>query len=92
MTPEDASEKTAPAGRRLISKRAVLDRVPYSYPTLWAKMARGEFPRSVKLDDAGSKVAWYEDEIDTWIASRPRVQLKPPDQDKATGAAKAEAA
>ena len=63
--------------RTLISKREVLRRVPYSYPTVWAKMRKGEFPRSVKLDDDGNKVAWFEDEIDEWIESRERVELKP---------------
>ena len=51
--------------------------VPYSYATLWQKMRRGEFPLSVKLDDAGTKVAWVENEILEWINSRERVQLKP---------------
>ena len=63
--------------RALIAKREVLERVPYSYPTIWEKMRRGEFPRSVALDDAGTKVAWYADEIDEWIESRKRVELKP---------------
>ena len=63
--------------RTLISKREVLRRVPYSYPTVWAKMRKGEFPRSVKLDNDGNKVAWFEDEIDEWIESRERVELKP---------------
>ena len=62
--------------RILISKREVLRRVPYSYPTLWHKMRKGEFPKSVKLDDGGHKVAWFEDEIDQWIESRDRTELK----------------
>ena len=63
--------------RTLIGKREVLARVPYSYPTLWDKMRKGKFPESVKLDDGGHKVAWYEDEIREWIDSRQRSQLKP---------------
>ena len=58
-------------------KAEVLERVPYSYPTIWEKMRRGEFPRSVKLDNSGAKIAWYEDEITEWIESRERVELKP---------------
>ena len=63
--------------RTLILKAEVLERVPFSYPTIWQKMRRGEFPLSVQLDDAGNKVAWFEDEIDEWIESRKRVELKP---------------
>ena len=63
--------------RKLITKAEVLERVPYSYPTIWEKMRRGEFPRSVKLDDSGAKVAWFEDELIEWIESRKRVDLKP---------------
>ena len=63
--------------RKLITKIEVLERVPYSYPTIWAKMRKGEFPRSVQLDDAGARVAWYEDEVSDWIESRERTQLKP---------------
>ena len=63
--------------RRLISKRELLKTIPLSYPTIWDKMRRDQFPKSVKLDDAGGKVAWYADEIDDWIESRKRVELKP---------------
>ena len=69
--------------RTLMSKRELLRRVPYSYPTIWDKMRRGEFPKSVKLDDGGHKVAWYEDEVQEWIENRQRVELKPADGDEA---------
>lgn len=38
--------------------------------------AAGRFPRRIKLGDRA--VAWYENEIDEWIASRPRVSFNDP--------------
>ena len=70
--------KGAPPVRRLIDNAEFLSLVPLSYVTLWQKMRRGEFPQSVKLDDAGTRVAWFADEIESWIESRERVHLKPP--------------
>ena len=76
-TAEHTSEHEAPTARRLLSKREILARIPFSYPTIWSMMRKGTFPLSVKLDDAGTKVAWYADEIDQFIESRERVELKP---------------
>jgi predicted DNA-binding transcriptional regulator AlpA len=45
-----------------------LDRVPLSYPSIWEKMRRNEFPRS---RDVGGRSFWVEAEIDEWIASLP---------------------
>ena len=71
------SEEDGTSPRRLISKRQMLEMVPLSYPTIWDRMRRGEFPLSVKLDDAGNRVFWFADEIQTWINDRPRSELKP---------------
>ena len=62
-----------PARVRLISKPEVLDRVGVTYPTLWAWMRAGEFPRSREL---GGKAAWVESEVEAWILGRPTRQLK----------------
>jgi prophage regulatory protein len=74
------SSKTAPAAQvesanqvRLISKPEVLDRVGVTYPTIWAWMREGKFPRSREL---GGKAAWIESEINAWIANRPVRRLK----------------
>ena len=63
---------------RLLSKKAVLEIVGVSAPTLWQWQRQGLFPRSVKLQpDAGfSKIAFLASEVEDWIASRPRVVLK----------------
>ena len=92
MPTEHAPEREGVELPKLISKRELLQIVPLSYPSIWNRMRRGEFPRSIKLDDTGAKVAWILSEVEEWIASRPRVQLKPPDQAKATEADQPEAA
>jgi predicted DNA-binding transcriptional regulator AlpA len=63
----------APNQVRLISKGEVLDRVGVTYPTIWAWMRGGKFPRS---RDLGGKIGWIESEIDDWIANLPVRRLK----------------
>jgi prophage regulatory protein len=58
---------------RLLLKGEVLARVRVSYPTLWSWMVAGEFPRSVKI---GGKSAWYESEVEDWLANLTRSRLK----------------
>ena len=58
---------------RLLSKREVLERVGLTYPTLWAWMRKGKFPRSREV---GGKIAWLEGDIDAWIANLPVKRLK----------------
>jgi predicted DNA-binding transcriptional regulator AlpA len=60
---------SAPSPKRLIDKAAVLARVPLSYATIWKLMREGTFPRSVAC---GAKVAWFEDEIERFLANLPR--------------------
>ena len=38
---------------RLLSRREVMERVPWSYPKIWDAMRHGEFPRS-RQSAAGS--------------------------------------
>jgi prophage regulatory protein len=53
---------------RLITRRDVLDRVPISYPALWAAMRAGTFPRSRQV---GGRALWIEAEINAWILALP---------------------
>jgi prophage regulatory protein len=69
-----ANEAGQPPPIRFVFKPEVLDRTGMTYPTLWAWMRKGEFPQSY---DVGGKVAWRENEIDAWCASRPVRKLKP---------------
>lgn len=62
---------------KLINRAEVLDRVGLSYPTVWQMMRRNQFPRSLKLGEGQfSRVAWVEEEVESWIQSRPRQELK----------------
>lgn len=52
---------------RLLKLKQVLDRVPCSRSKLYDDMARGDFPRPVKL---GRLNGWPEVEIDAYIEAR----------------------
>jgi prophage regulatory protein len=55
---------------RLIRKRAVLSRVPWSETTLWRAVRAGRFPAPVRL--GVNSVAWREADVNAWIAERER--------------------
>ncbi len=59
---------------RLLTRKQLLEIVPFSYPTIWELMRRGAFPKALRI--GAQKVAWREDEIREWIDSRPRQELK----------------
>ena len=44
--------------------------IPYCRDHLRRKVKAGEFPKPIALSD--SRIAWREDEVDDWLASRPR--------------------
>lgn len=58
---------------RLMFKAEVVRLIGHSYPTIWKWMRNGQFPLSF---DVGSKTAWRKNEIDAWIADRPRSKFK----------------
>ena len=65
---------------RLLTRKQLLEIIPFSYPTIWELMRRGEFPKALRIGQ--QKVAWREDEIREWIESRPRQELKEEDSDE----------
>jgi predicted DNA-binding transcriptional regulator AlpA len=66
--------KLSPGGEvRLLSRPEVLSIVGVTYPTIWAWMRAGTFPRSVVI---GGKSAWIASEIEDWLANLPRSRLK----------------
>jgi predicted DNA-binding transcriptional regulator AlpA len=72
----DAGDNLDPPASRptqYIFKAEVLRRVGYTYPSIWRWMREGTFPLSF---DVGSKTAWREDEVEAWLANRPRSNLK----------------
>jgi prophage regulatory protein len=60
--------KIAPARRRLIRRPVVEDRTGLSKTSIWRGGQQGTFPKPVK--SSPGCVAWLEDEVDAWIASR----------------------
>ena len=59
--------------RKLVSKKELksIYGIPYSPAHIARLEAAGQFPTRVQL--GACRVAWYADEIEEWIASRPRV-------------------
>lgn len=53
--------------RRLLRKKAVLEKVPFCNTTLWKKVKEGEFPKPVQLGPR--MIAFYADEVDDYIES-----------------------
>ncbi len=73
--------------RKLLKLPAVLDRVADSKSEIYRKMDRGVFPLPVSLGP--NSVAWYDDEIDEYVETRPRrsrlgVEPQPPSEDPPT--------
>jgi prophage regulatory protein len=52
----------------LIRKKELLERMKLKDSAIYWAMARGEFPRPIKIGPRA--VAWIESEINDWIASR----------------------
>ncbi len=50
--------------RRVLRKPAVLAATGWSNSSLYDQIAKGKFPRGVKLDPEGRTVVWFEDEIE----------------------------
>jgi predicted DNA-binding transcriptional regulator AlpA len=63
----------APPDTRLLSKPEVLAIANVTYPTLWAWMRNGTFPRSRVC---GGRSMWLSTEVDAWIAGLPIRRLK----------------
>jgi predicted DNA-binding transcriptional regulator AlpA len=70
------SRKKSPAthvGTRLLDKAEVLAIVNVSFPTVWAWMRAGTFPRSRIV---GGKSMWLSTDIEQWLATLPVRPLK----------------
>ena len=73
FTGQEQEQQEVMLPTRLLSKAQVLARVPVTFPTLWAWMRKGKFPRARSI---GGKSVWIESEIEAWIATRPVRRLK----------------
>ena len=63
----------APPDIRLLSKPEVLAIANVTYPTLWAWMRAGKFPRSRVV---GGRSMWLSTEVEAWLAELPIRPLK----------------
>lgn len=52
---------------KLLRISDVANKTTLAKSTLWLKIARGEFPKPIKLSPAIS--VWKESDVDTWIES-----------------------
>jgi prophage regulatory protein len=55
---------------KLLSHKEVQQKTGLSGVTIWRLERAGKFPTRVNITP--SRVGWIEEEIDEWIASRPR--------------------
>lgn len=62
-----------PPGIRLLDKAEVCAIANVTFPTIWAWMRAGSFPRS---RICGGKSMWLSSEIDDWLAALPVRPLK----------------
>ena len=60
--------KTPP--RRILRLAGLKEAVGLSKSAIYAQIERGEFPKPIQL--APRAVGWRIEEIDAWLASRPR--------------------
>jgi predicted DNA-binding transcriptional regulator AlpA len=60
-------------GVRLLSKREILAITNVTFPTIWAWMRAGTFPRSRVV---GGKSMWLSTDIEAWLATLPVRKLK----------------
>jgi len=64
-----------PRSRRLIRWPAVREKTGKSRTQAWRDVRAGRFPAPVQTGP--NSVAWYEDEIDAYVASLPRARYAP---------------
>jgi prophage regulatory protein len=58
--------------RKLVSKKELktVHGIPYSFAHIARLEKAGHFPKRLSL--GACRVAWFQDEIEAWITSRPR--------------------
>lgn len=69
MSHQDTDAAASTSGKpALIRLPGLLKQVQVSRPTLYRMIARGEFPKGIKLGDR--MTVWNADEVDAWIRQR----------------------
>ena len=64
--------------RRVIRLKEVMGQTGLSRSTIFALQKQGVFPQSIKIGPKAS--AWYEDEVQHYIQTRPRFGAHPLDR------------
>lgn len=72
----EARKQSPYEGQRMLRLWAVEEFCGLKRTQIWEHMARGEFPRPVKLTESGRAIAWCEDELISWRESRKRARDK----------------
>ena len=62
--------------RKIQRDKKVQERTGLGRVQRWRRIKAGTFPAPVQLGP--NSIGWYEDEIDAWLAERPRVNYAPP--------------
>jgi prophage regulatory protein len=61
--------------RNILRDPEVRKRTKLSRVQRWRRVRKGTFPAPVQLGP--NSIGWYEDEIEAWLAERPRVSYAP---------------
>ena len=56
--------------RKIIGSAETTKITNLSRSTLWRMEKKGKFPKRINI--SSNRVGWYEDEVSSWIESRPR--------------------
>jgi predicted DNA-binding transcriptional regulator AlpA len=59
--------------RKLIFRKELCEMLHVSAPTVWVWTVRHNFPKPIVVV---GRSAWYADEVEAWVASRPRRKSK----------------
>lgn len=54
--------------RRLVSVADLLSQIPISTATMWREIGAGRFPKPLRI--GARRIAFFQDEIDAWLAQR----------------------
>ena len=73
MRKHPAGDEAQARPRRLLTLQQVMDRTGLARATIYDLMAKGLFPRCVRVGPRA--VRWWEHEIEDWMSNLPRATL-----------------
>ena len=68
-----AARKATGLSGQLLSRHQIVALTGFTYPWIWQKMQRGQFPRGRIV---GGKTMWLASEVEAWLAGLPLRPLK----------------